>query len=374
MENFKPNESNCNLIKVQKLFIFFAVIVLCFQGVNGQCKLDKTKDEFGTSQTITSKDLTIISVFPIIGDQKPWRLDMHFMITTSGSPMISLTHKSQTFSSALKSIYFKFSDGTVLKKEVPNNHGDFEPGSGYSYTYTLFDLPKEELDLFVLKDLDKVQVIFEYFPGYPVVEKEISKINIEKIKKDATCILGEVNSGNYNKDEAEKGKCKYQIDKIDSFTKQRIVLTNLTVLFNENIPGGSHFFQVGGCSTNGVNGLKFFHVYSSSGISNANEPLIKASMLFNQVDILLENDDIINLKTDEVSEYLQQTQRNLWSMKEFQIQNDSTWLKIKATPIKAIRILLNGKEMPLPIFEKKNSKSIMEVINCIDELGILHQK
>jgi hypothetical protein len=154
--------------------------------------LIKTKDDFSSSQTVESKDVTLKDVFPLLGSKQPWNLDMSFML--EGEKLrIVFTHKSQLSSSSLSSIFFKFQDGTILKKETSSGEGIYNTGHGYTYRYTFFDLTKEELEFFASKDLLKFRADFSLFPDYPVVEDEIKAKNITVIRKDATCILEEYN-------------------------------------------------------------------------------------------------------------------------------------------------------------------------------------
>lgn len=363
---------------ITKCHSFLIVVVLVFvvQSLYPQCKLNIIKDDFDSSKSASSKEVTIASVFPVIGSKKPWDLVMNFMLI-DGSVLISVTHQSQKYSSSISSIIFKFTDGTVLNKEKPNAITDYNTGLGYVYKSTGFLLTKEELELFASKDLLKFRAIFKYFPDYPVVEENIKSKSVEKIRKDAACMLDEFNLASNTKKENKKEindvteyNCSYEMDKIDGFTKKRNVLTKAALLYDKKVDGGQCFFQVSGCNNNGVNGLKVDYCLNVIGIAQIEENL-KAIMLFDQVEILLENDEPISLKTDAVSEFLLQSQVNTaWSFKLFTNENDSIWQKLKAIPLKTLRLSMKGKELWTQEIEKKYSKSLINVINCVDALGI----
>jgi len=353
------------------------VFVMGYNSLYAQnCKLERIKDDFGSGETFYSKDVTLASVFPLVGSKKPWDLVMSFMLV-DGSLSISVTHQSQKYSTSLSSIYFKFQDGTVLKKETPATTGKYNTGLGYSYTYTSFNLTKEDLMLFASKDLLKFQADFKYFPDYPIVETK----SVDKIRKDASCILDEFNTAPNAIKEDKKDikdiveyKCSYEIDKIDGFTKKRNVLTKAAIINDTKVEGGHTFFNVCGNNTNGVNGLKFHFCINITGIAKVVEDA-KALMLFDQLDILLENDEPISLKTDAISEFLLQGQTNqAWSYKTFAIENDSIWQKLKTIPIKTLRLSIKDKELWTQEIDKSQSKSIINVINCVDVLGISKSK
>ena len=179
-------------INLKKILLLTTMFVFASITLYSQCKLVKIKDDFGGETSALTKDVTLASVFPLVGSKQPWELVMKFMLV-EGSVSISVTHQSQKYSTSLSTIFFKFKDGTVLKMETPATSGDYNTGLGYSYTFTSFDLTKEDLMLFASKDLLKFQADFTHFPDYPIVEEEIKSKNIDKIRKDASCILDELN-------------------------------------------------------------------------------------------------------------------------------------------------------------------------------------
>lgn len=369
-------------INFKKIFFLMTLFIFCFISLYAQkCKLERLKDDFSSGQTVYSKDVTLASVFPLIGSKKPWDLVMSFMLVDS-SLSLSITHQSQKYSSSLSSIYFKFTEGTVLKKEKPSTISDYNTGLGYKYKLTGFFLSKEEMELFATKNLLKFQADFSYFPDYPIVDGVIKSKNVDKIREDASCILVEFNSVRNVKKEDKKEiketfeyKCGYEMDKIDGFTKKRNVLTKAAPFFDEKIEGGHTFFQVCGSNNNGTNGLQFWRCLNVNGIASVDEATLKSIMLFDQVELLLENDEPINLKTDVPSEFLLQSQDNLaWSYKLFTIENDSIWQKLKTNPLKTLRLSLNGKEIGTQEIDKNYSRSLIQVINCVEVLNIPKSK
>lgn len=363
-------------INFNKIIFILSVFVLCINSLYAQnCDLERTNDDFNSGQTVYSKDVNLASVFPLVGSKKPWNLVMCFMLVDK-SISISVTHQSQSYSSSISSINFRFKDGTILKKETPTATGEYNTGFGYEYKFTGFSLTKEELELFASKDLSKFQAYFSYFPDYPVVEENIKSINVKKIRKDASCILIEFNSESTIKEEKNSKvfeyNCGYEINEIDDFTKQRNVLTKSYPLY-EIRDGGIHvFFQAAATNKNGFNGLHFSQCYSIEvdlkGAKINEEPL-KDYMLFDQVDLLLANDEPVSFKTDVLSDYLFRGQV-AWSYKTFPIEDYTIWQKLKTFPIKKFRLSKNGKELRTLDVENNFSNAIISVINCLDALGI----
>jgi len=381
MKNLSFKTSMSIPISFKKFFFLIFLFVLGCQSLFSQCKLERSKDDFSSNKFVSSKDITLISVFPIIGSKKPWNLDMSFMLVDS-LISISMTHKSQSYSTSLSSIYFKFQDGTIIKNEMPSTSSNYNDGLGYDYKITSFSLTKDELLSFASKDLLKFRADFKHFPDYPIVENEFNSKSIDKIRKDASCILDEFNSVRNTKKDDKKEKmdlveykCGYEIDKIDEFNKKRIVLTRAAIIFDDKLNGGHTYFQVCGSNLNSVNGLKFYRCFNVNRFDEVDQTNVKNLMLFDQVELLLENDDVISLKNDVVSEYLIQNQANsAWSYKLFTIDNDSIWQKLKSNPLKMIKLSMNGKDLGLKKIDNIYSKSIINAINCIDILGINKSK
>lgn len=178
-------------IDLTKIFILAIIFHLSYSSIYSQCNLNRKKDDFGSSQTVDSEDVTLADVFPVFGSKFPWRLDMKFRL--KDSLQLIVTHASQSHASSVGLIYFKFTDGTVIQKEVPLGSSEYNGRYGYSYEYTFFVLTKVELDLFATKDLVKFKAYFRHFTDYPVVEKDIKKSSIENIRKDAICMREEFN-------------------------------------------------------------------------------------------------------------------------------------------------------------------------------------
>lgn len=359
-----------------KIFFLLIVFVMGYNSLYAQnCKLERIKDDFGYGETFYSKDVTLASVFPLVGSKKPWDLVMSFMLV-DGSLSISVTHQSQKYSTSLSSIYFKFQDGTVLKKETPATTGKYNTGLGYSYTYTSFNLTKENLLLFASKDLLKFQADFKYFPDYPIVEEDIKTKSVEKIRKDASCILDELNSAPSAKKEGKNDikevvyECKYTKDVKDAFTKKRIVDSNGSTIYDFKEANNRLWLTVVGNNTNGMNGIQLeWGVWSSDKIDKT---AAQDALKFSQVDILLENEDIINLTNNELPKFVNQGDYYI-SYKLFTV-NDSIWGKLKTVPFKSLRLTLNNESVFSEEIDKKYTNSFMNVINCIDVLEIPKSK
>ncbi|OFY51337.1 MAG: hypothetical protein A2W85_03685 [Bacteroidetes bacterium GWF2_41_31] len=165
-----------------------AVFVFFCQNLYSQCKLERKTDDFSTKKTVYSPDVTLVSIEPFGSGKFFWNLDMSFYKEDS-TLVLYITHASQSYSSRVFSIFFKFKDGTIIKKSESVNSSDYAPGNPYRYTFTVFSLTKDELKIFAMTELEKFHAEFTQFDAYPVIEKEIKKKSIEKIKKDASCML-----------------------------------------------------------------------------------------------------------------------------------------------------------------------------------------
>lgn len=378
MENFYFNCDGIRTALVSKRYFLLltAVLLLTGQSLFSQCKLDRKTDEFSSITTITSEDVRLVSIEPFGSSKSFWDLGMCFVIFDN-TLQIEVTHASQSYSSKLSSIFFKFTDGTLIKKTDVVNTGDYSSGHGYRYTYTTFSLTKEELMKFAATELEKFHAEFHHFSDYPVVEKEIKAKNIESIVKDANCILSEYKSieevlANSTESSAVESEtsCKYEKDLIDDFTKKRIVQTEGLFLVETRAPGGdaTGFFKISGSSLDGVKGLNFSRGLATGIAFNDLTPL-REGLKFDQVDLLLEDGEVINLKENEASEFVSAPSL-YYSYKVYAINDSAIWDKLKNTPVKKIRLSLNSKEMMTQEIDKKFSKSIAKAINCIDALNI----
>lgn len=371
MKWFKVRVSN----NFKRVLLLLTVFVLIANNLYSQkCNLTKVKDDFASSPSVSflSKDVTLASVFPLIGSKKPWDLVMHFLLV-DGSLSISVTHQSQSYSTSLSSIFFKFQDGTIIKKEAPSTSGDYNTGLGYSYTWTGFDLTKEELMTFASKDLLKFQCSFSYFPDYPVVEQDIKNKSVEKIKRDASCILEEFNSAtNVKKEEIKviKYECKYTKDEIDAFTKKRTVYTNNEILFDTKKNGERMWFTAFGANINGVNSIQFEWGLMGDAIVDKTE--VQTLLRFNRLDLLLANEKVVTLMDSEVPKFSNQSNYFI-SYKLFSV-SDSLWDELKTAPIKKLKLSFNNEEKAPEDIDPKYAKSFMNVVNCIDALGIPKSK
>jgi len=173
-----------------KIFFFLTVLLLIGQSSYSQCKLDRKKDDFGTGQTVNSKNVMLAIEVPHSFNDT-WSLNMKYTLVDS-LIYISITHDSKLLVSIVRSIFFKFKDGTIIKKETPNTTDDFIDRAGNQFKSTGFLITKSELESFATKDLEKFKVIFRAFPIKPEFENEITSRYSVKLKNDAACILNEL--------------------------------------------------------------------------------------------------------------------------------------------------------------------------------------
>lgn len=341
-----------------------------------QCKLERVKDDFGTGSAAYTKDVTLASVFPLVGSKKPWELVLKFMLV-DGSVSLSVTHQSQTNSSSLSSIYFRFQDGTVLKMESPATTGRYNSGFVYRYTYTSFDLTKEDLMLFASKDLLKFQSSFVSFADYPLVEENIKSKNVEEIRKNASCILSEYNVANNTNSNNKKDikentayECKYTKDEIDAFTKKRVVYTNNEILHDTKKDGKRIWMTVFGANIDGVNSIQLEWGIMANFDGDITE--MQTLLRFDQLDLLLDNEKVLTLKDSGMPKFNNQSNYYI-SYKLFPV-DDSTWSELKASPLKKLRLSFNNAVEATQDIDPKYTKSLMNVINCLDALGIPKSK
>jgi len=357
--------------------VFIFLFLVSIKPANAQCKLEKGDRNFSSSQVTYTNEVKLMSVFPVIGTKKPWTLVMSFYKVDSGY-LIQIIHKSQSISSEIGKISFKFKDGTMITKNYQLSVGDYNTGFGYSYTYTNFPLAKEELKKFASSKLVKFQALLENNSDYPVVENKIKKGTAEKIRNYASCILSYHNSVPNAKKVIKddfNAPCKYAEDKEDDFTKKRTVATSPEFIYDIKSPSGSEsFLTVDGSNVGGSNGLQFNMGVTIKNVvnGNVNEAGIEKALSFDQIELLLENGDVINLK-----EGPSRVIRNMYTWygyKLFTIKNDTLWKKLKTFPLKKLRMSIKGQLKGTQAVNKQYSRSIMRVINCIDKLNIPKSK
>lgn len=155
------------------------------------CKLEIKNDQFTGKKEAYTKDVTLMSVFPLLGDKKPWNLNLYFS-SINDTAILVLAHQSQLSTSAVKTFYAKFTDGTVFTKEYSNNSGgEYNTGHGYTYEYTQLPLTKEELEKFANNVVQSIRVVFAYFPDEPSFDKTLEEKKTSKIREYAKCLLNE---------------------------------------------------------------------------------------------------------------------------------------------------------------------------------------
>ena len=85
----------CNKLKPH-IFLMIIILFITFlfsQNLLAQCNLKKIKDDFSSSQAISSKEVNLASVFPLVGSKQPWTIRMIFTIINNVC-MIEVTHVS----------------------------------------------------------------------------------------------------------------------------------------------------------------------------------------------------------------------------------------------------------------------------------------
>lgn len=169
-----------------------------------------------------------------------------------------------------------------------------------------------------------------------------------------------------------KINCKYIQNKVDEFSKSRVVQTEGKIVFDEKVfaPGGvTQFlldsyrlcFNVYGYNINGTNSLKIDYT-----AYNAPSGFIEA---FNKIEFLLENGDVISFNLDGDCKFnVNNDWYHYWNI--YPIKDDAEWLKLKTIPLKKVRVYQTDNRQRTMEIKKKNSQEIMDIIYCIDILDI----
>lgn len=354
----------------KKLSLGLLIVLLTTFSFNGysQNRLSKKVDQFTSKTIIQTNDRTLISVFPLVGSKKPWDLDMNFM-TIDKDISIAITHKSQSYSAAIEKIYFKFQDGSIIAKDGPGNSDDYNTGFGYSYTFTAFPLSEEELVKFASNDLELVKAYFISNPNCPVIEEVVKKKSVQNIKEDAKKLSEEYNSIVVVKKENPKiinYECKYEYDKVDDFTKTRTIITAPAILVDEDLAYARYYVSVSGTNINGLTGLRIISGVKITEKSISISPeKAKPILSFNRIDFLLENEQIVTLQDNEISEF-RSNSNDLFSFKFFKFENDSIVDQLKSSVIKKVRLSINEKVTSTKDIDINCSNSAINVLNCIE--------
>jgi hypothetical protein len=160
---------------------------------------------------------------------------------------------------------------------------------------------------------------------------------------------------------AQKSDCKYAINKIDEFTKEKTVYTKDNLMYKE----GTLFSRVEihdqAINVNGVNKIEISMM--------CNEPSSFGWFgNFSSILLSLENDNVVTLKTEGDTPYNYSNDAPWQTYWQFFYLSESDWLLVKNNPIKSVRIITNYIH-DIKI-KKENSRSLSEAINCIDILNI----
>lgn len=158
----------------------------------------------------------------------------------------------------------------------------------------------------------------------------------------------------------EEPKCKYVINKVDDFTKERKAMTDTYLLFNaKEVSADLKILNlkttVQAYNKNGQNHIKIIVDMSNSASSN----------LFTHVYLLLQNDSTIKL--EGTSTWIEEVKDVMFNVYEM---SDEEWILLKNNPVKKVRIVfMYAATLDFEVKEK-NSKNVSYAINCIDALNI----
>lgn len=167
------------------------VLFLSLQGYT-QCKNTKSTDDFDSKISIRTQAFTIMNTpLSFIVGKTPWKVEMHYY--TQGDTLgVYLEHSSERLPSLIQYIYFKFSDGTIIKKTDPIEYKRQNGWGGENSVATSFVLTKDELLKFTQVEVQKIKFEFRYFPDYQVVENDVNKNKAKQYMKFAKCLMSEL--------------------------------------------------------------------------------------------------------------------------------------------------------------------------------------
>jgi hypothetical protein len=154
-----------------------------------QCGLKTQYDEFEKTTTTTTGEFTIMNTpLSFIVGKSSWKVEL-FFFKVNTTYNVLLSHQGNSTSS-IKYIYFKFTDGELIKKIEPQEYkrSDDAFGSGESRA-TSFTLTKKELEKFTTTEVEKLRFEFDYFPNQQLVDKEMNKTQKKNFLKYATCLF-----------------------------------------------------------------------------------------------------------------------------------------------------------------------------------------
>jgi hypothetical protein len=175
----------------QIILSHFFLLFLSIQGYT-QCKNTKSTDDFDSSTTIRTQAFTIMNTpLSFIIGKNSWTVEMNYY-KRQDTLGIYLEHSTEGRTSPIAYIYFKFTDGSIIKKTDPIEYKRQNGWGRDRSTGTAFIMTKEELLKFTQVSLDKIKFEFRYFPEYQVVEKDVNKNKAKQYMKFATCLYGEL--------------------------------------------------------------------------------------------------------------------------------------------------------------------------------------
>jgi hypothetical protein len=330
------------------------------------CNLEKSIDKFDSSLSMSTKDVKLFGVFPIIGNKGQWNLNMKFNYYSGSNITIFLTFEKQYDRANVGELTFKLKDGTVIKKTESLNTGDYNGAlSGWVYTYTSFVLTNEELEKLTLSKVESFRATLLNFSDYPVIEENLKPGRADDILDYAACLLKEVKKDEENLAQKERNlnalpaNCKPDAFSVDKITKQEqnewhAYLNDPLIknLQNEQLIQAV-IFRLG--STNKL-GL------SMVGISKGQFKSAKG----NEFYISFKDGTFLKFVTDEAYNYDSGNDvHTAWVLIVIKDQNLSA-LKDKLTskPIDAVRVLLEDGVIVEQSINDKYGKKMMGRFSC----------
>jgi hypothetical protein len=134
---------------------------------NTQSKNTKSSDDFDSTSSIQTQAFTIMNTpLSFIAGKSPWKVEMHYY-KKEDTLGIHLEHSSEGLPRAILYIYFKFTDGSIIKKTDPIEYKRQNGWAGEKSVGTSFVFTKAELLKFTRVSFDKIKFEFCYFPRLP---------------------------------------------------------------------------------------------------------------------------------------------------------------------------------------------------------------
>lgn len=181
-------------IKLNVMNIKFLVLILYTliwnQQLFSQCDLTITDDGLSSKAVVSTKDVTLAKVFPVLKSGDAWNLYVRLYSTDSAICLI-LTHESATDFDYIDQFYFILENGTSISKTNRINQKLFHQGPYYS-CFSTFPFTKDELLNLSKNKVVKFKVYFSNFPEFPTYEKDLKGKKSESLQEIAKCLIEKV--------------------------------------------------------------------------------------------------------------------------------------------------------------------------------------